>query len=46
MSEGLNIFQNDSLIYEPETKYRYSSYGFNLVSAVIEGAAGVDPCFK
>ena len=42
VSEGLNIFQNDSLIYEPGTKYRYSSYGFNLVSAVIEGAAGVD----
>ena len=42
VSEGLNIFQNDSLIYKPGTKYRYSSYGFNLVSAVIEGAAGVD----
>lgn len=42
VSEGLDIFQNDSLIYEPGTKYRYSSYGFNLVSAVIEGAASVD----
>lgn len=42
VSEGLSIFENDSLIYEPSTKYRYSSYGFNLVSAVIEGAARVD----
>ncbi len=42
VSEGLDIFQNDSLIYQPGTQYRYSSYGFNLVSAVIEGAARVD----
>jgi serine beta-lactamase-like protein LACTB len=42
VSEGLDIFQYDSLIFEPGTEYRYSSYGFNLVSAVIEGAARVD----
>jgi serine beta-lactamase-like protein LACTB, mitochondrial len=41
VSEGLDIFQNDSLLFEPGTKYRYSSYGFNLVSAVIEGAASI-----
>lgn len=38
--EGLDIFKDDSLLFEPGTKYSYSSYGFNLVSAVIEGASG------
>jgi CubicO group peptidase (beta-lactamase class C family) len=36
---GLNIFERDSLLFEPGTEYDYSSYGWNLVSAVIEGAA-------
>lgn len=38
--EGLTIFENDSLLFEPGTRYSYSSYGWNLVSAVIEGASG------
>jgi serine beta-lactamase-like protein LACTB len=38
--EGLAIFQNDSLLFEPGTKYAYSSYGWNLLSAVVEGASG------
>jgi CubicO group peptidase (beta-lactamase class C family) len=38
--EGLDIFKNDPLLFEPTSKYSYSSYGFNLVSAVIEGASG------
>lgn len=38
--EGLSIFQDDSLLFEPGTKFSYSSYGWNLVSAVIEGASG------
>lgn len=37
---GLEIFQDDSLISEPGTGYSYSSYGWNLISAVIEGASG------
>ncbi len=37
--EGLQIFQDDSLLFEPGTDYNYSSYGFNLLSAIIEGAA-------
>jgi CubicO group peptidase (beta-lactamase class C family) len=40
--EGLEIFMHDSLLFEPGTDYYYSSYGFNLVSAVIEGASGQD----
>ncbi len=38
--DGLAIFQDDSLLFEPGTRYSYSSYGWNLISAVIEGAAG------
>ena len=38
--EGLAIFETDSLLFEPGTRFSYSSYGWNLVSAVIEGASG------
>lgn len=37
---GLEIFQDDTLMSEPGTTYAYSSYGWNLISAVIEGASG------
>ena len=37
---GLAIFQDDPLINEPGTEYSYSSYAWNLISAVIEGASG------
>lgn len=38
--DGLDIFAQDSLIHEPGSRYLYSSYGWNLISAVIEGASG------
>lgn len=38
--EGLNIFKDDSLLHLPGSKYQYSSYGWNLISAVVENAAG------
>ena len=37
---GLAIFENDALLFEPGTKFQYSSYGWNLISAVLEGASG------
>lgn len=40
VDEGLTIFQDDPLLFEPGTQYSYSSYGWNLISAVIEGASG------
>jgi len=40
--EGLTIFQNDSLLFPPGTKFSYSTYGWNLISAVVEAAAGQD----
>ncbi len=40
--EGLTIFAGDTLLTPPGTTYRYSSYGWNLLSAVVEGASGAD----
>ncbi len=40
--DGLAIFQDDSLLFPPGTRFSYSSYGWNLVSAVVEGVAGED----
>ncbi|MEP5610862.1 MAG: serine hydrolase domain-containing protein [Cyclobacteriaceae bacterium] len=42
VKEGLEIFSNDDLLFEPGTDYSYSSYGWNLISAVIESASGED----
>lgn len=42
VSEGLTIFQDDPLMHQPDTKYAYSSYGWNLISAAIETASGED----
>lgn len=42
VDEGLEIFAGDTLLFEPGTDYSYSSYGWNLVSAVLEGASGED----
>ena len=40
--EGLSIFEHDSLLSPPATRFSYSSYGWNLISAVVEGASGED----
>jgi len=40
VTEGLEFFKDDSLLFEPGTDYSYSSYGWNLLSAVMEGASG------
>jgi serine beta-lactamase-like protein LACTB, mitochondrial len=40
LSEALDIFRNDPLVQEPGTKYLYSTYGYTLVGAVVEAAAG------
>jgi serine beta-lactamase-like protein LACTB, mitochondrial len=42
ISDALRIFENDPLVAPPGTKFSYSSYGFNLLSAVIQAAAGED----
>ena len=40
VAEGLEIFADDDLLFEPGERFRYSSYGWNLLSAVVEGASG------
>ena len=42
--EALRYFAQSSLRFEPGTQYRYSSYGWILVSAAVEAAAG-EPFF-
>jgi CubicO group peptidase (beta-lactamase class C family) len=37
---GLAIFENDSLLFEPGTRESYSTYGYSILSAVVEGASG------
>jgi CubicO group peptidase (beta-lactamase class C family) len=38
--EAIAIFQDFDLVAEPGTKYNYSTYGYNLLGAVIESASG------
>jgi CubicO group peptidase (beta-lactamase class C family) len=38
--EALPAFANRSLLSEPGTRYRYSSYGWIVVSAAVDAAAG------
>lgn len=40
VSRALSIFAGDSLLHAPGEQYHYSSYGWNLISAVVEGASG------
>lgn len=39
--EGLGIFQDDALLFEPGTRYSYSTYGYNLLGVVVESASGM-----
>lgn len=41
VSDGVDIFKNDTLLFKPGTQYSYSSYGFNLISEIIEKVSGV-----
>ncbi|MGA8101958.1 MAG: serine hydrolase domain-containing protein [Candidatus Acidiferrales bacterium] len=40
--DGLSLFENDPLVAPPGTKFLYSSYGYNLIGAVVESASGED----
>jgi CubicO group peptidase (beta-lactamase class C family) len=40
VTEALDIFKDDTLLFTPGTRFSYSSYGFNLLSAAMERAAG------
>jgi CubicO group peptidase (beta-lactamase class C family) len=36
LTDGLNKFTSDTLLFVPGTKYKYSSYGYVLLGAIIE----------
>ena len=38
-AEGLKLFKNGTLLFQPGTGYRFSSFGWILVSAAVEAAA-------
>ena len=40
VTDALGIFKDDTLQTPPGEVYSYSSYGWNLLSAVVEGASG------
>jgi serine beta-lactamase-like protein LACTB len=40
VTASLQIFKDDPLVAVPGTRFAYSSYGFNLLGAAVEGAAG------
>lgn len=42
INEGLNVFKNSKLLFEPQTSYKYSTYGWNLLSVVIQNSASMD----
>ena len=40
LSDGFAIFANDPLLFEPGTKFEYSTYGFSVIGCEMEGATG------
>jgi CubicO group peptidase (beta-lactamase class C family) len=39
-TEALKIFKDDTLLFEPGTAFSYSSFGWNLIGAIIESISG------
>lgn len=41
LTEALSIFKDDPLEFEPGSRFLYTTYGYTLLGAVIEGASGM-----
>ena len=41
MAAAMAVFADDSLLFEPGTRYAYTSYGYVVLGCVIEGASGM-----
>lgn len=42
LDAALSTFADDPLLHEPGTKFRYSTFGYDLLGSVAEGAGGKD----
>lgn len=42
VNESLDIFKDDSLLFKPGEKFHYSTFGWTIISAVVEGASKED----
>lgn len=40
VKESLSLFADDALLFEPDTDFEYSTFGYTLVAAAVEAAAG------
>jgi serine beta-lactamase-like protein LACTB len=40
LSDGFGIFAKDPLLFEPGTKFAYSTYGYSVIGCALEGATG------
>lgn len=41
IAAAIGIFGKDSLLFEPGTAFRYTSYGYDVLGCAIEGASGM-----
>jgi serine beta-lactamase-like protein LACTB len=41
VTEALRIFKDDPLVHEPGTAFLYTTYGYNLLGAAVEGVSGL-----
>lgn len=41
ITDSLAIFKEEPLLYEPETKYNYTTFGYNVLGCALEGASGL-----
>ncbi|WNW02049.1 serine hydrolase domain-containing protein [Tenacibaculum sp. HL-MS23] len=42
ITKGLDVFKNSALLFKPGTRFKYSTYGFNLLSVVIQESSNND----
>lgn len=42
ITEGLDLFKNDPLLFEPSTQFLYNSFGYVLLSEIMQKAAKTD----
>ncbi|MCI0524709.1 MAG: beta-lactamase family protein [Acidobacteria bacterium] len=41
LTDSLKFFKDDPLLFEPGTKYSYTTFGYSVLGCAIEGASGV-----